>query len=92
MLVEVAYASVEEQVILEVGIDEGATVETAIRKSGILEKFPELDMGSVTVGVFGHAEKMDRVLIARDRVEIYRPITCDPKEVRRQRARKKDWR
>ncbi|HGG59681.1 MAG TPA: RnfH family protein [Gammaproteobacteria bacterium] len=89
MKVEVAYASPEEQVLLETEVPEGATIEDAIRESGILEWFPEISLETNKVGIFGHAESLDTPLRERDRVEIYRPITCDPKEVRRQRAKKK---
>lgn len=89
MLVEIAYASLTEQVILPVDIVEGETIEQAIQKSGILDAFPEIQLDQNSVGIFGKAESLSTVLKAKDRVEIYRPITCDPKEVRRQRAKKK---
>ncbi len=89
MKVEVAYASPDEQVLLETEVPEGATIEDAIRESGILEQFPEISLEKNKVGIFGHAEPLDTPLREMDRVEIYRPITCDPKEVRRQRAKKK---
>ncbi len=84
--VEVAYARADVQVILEVGLDDGATVEQAVRESGILERFPEIDLGSNKVGVFGKAAKLDAALRDGDRVEIYRPLIADPKAVRKQRA------
>ena len=89
MNVEVAYALPEEQVILSLTVDAGTTIREAIDRSGILHKFPQIDIEQIDVGVFGKAQTLDTILQAKDRVEIYRPITCDPKEVRRQRAKKK---
>lgn len=86
MRIEVAYAKPDEQVILGLEIAEGATAEAAIRESGILRRFPEIDLGQNTVGVFGKVCKPDHVLRPGDRVEIYRPLIADPKESRRNRA------
>ncbi|MGV6859477.1 MAG: RnfH family protein [bacterium] len=86
MKVEVVYALHDEQTLLELEVEEGNTVEQAVRQSGILSMHPEIDLGVNKVGIFGHATKLDTVLQPGDRVEIYRPITCDPKEVRRERA------
>ena len=84
--VEVAYATPAEQVILEVIEPPPLTVEAAIRHSGILEKFPEIDLGQNKFGIFGKAAKADALLREGDRVEIYRPLIADPKEARRKRA------
>ena len=84
--VEVAYALPHEQVILKATINEGGTVADAIKHSGILVTFPEIDLAVNKVGVFGKMTKATAVLRAGDRVEIYRPLIADPKEVRRQRA------
>lgn len=83
---EVAYALPAQQVILAVQVDEGTTIEQAVRASGLLEKFPDIDLTANKVGVFGKLSKLDTVLRDRDRVEVYRPLIADPKEVRRQRA------
>lgn len=83
---EVAYALPDEQVILEVSAGEGATVEEVIRLSGILDHYPEIDLDQNKFGIFGKAAKLDAVLYPGDRVEIYRPLIADPKEVRRKRA------
>jgi putative ubiquitin-RnfH superfamily antitoxin RatB of RatAB toxin-antitoxin module len=64
----------------------GATVLEAIRASGLLEQFPELDVSSLTVGIWGRPCLLDAGLNAGDRVEIYRPLAMDPKEARRLRA------
>ncbi len=84
--VEVAYATNSEQVILEVEGEVGITAEAAIQKSGILERFPEIDIANSDIGIFAKTVPADTVLRELDRVEIYRPLIADPKEVRKQRA------
>ena len=64
----------------------GTTAENAIYASGITRKFPEIDLAVNKIGIFGKAAKLDTVLRHLDRVEIYRPLIADPKEVRKQRA------
>lgn len=84
--VEVVYALPARQVLLRVCLVEGATVEDAIRASGVLEAFPEIDLARNKVGIFSKLVKLDEKVRDRDRVEIYRPLIADPKEVRRKRA------
>lgn len=84
--VEVAYATPAQQIILKVQVAEGATAEQGIVASGILQKFPEIDLAQNKIGIFGKLIKPDAVLREKDRVEIYRPLIADPKEVRKQRA------
>ena len=84
--VEVAYATPEQQIVLKVHLEEGATAEQGILASGILQKFPEIDLSQNKIGIFGKLIKPDTVLREKDRVEIYRPLIADPKEVRKQRA------
>jgi hypothetical protein len=84
--VEVAFALPDEQIILDVELPEGSTVEQAINESGILEHFPQIDLSQNKVGIFGKLAKLDSELRPRDRVEIYRQLIADPKEVRKQRA------
>ncbi len=86
--VEVSYATPEEQVIIPLQVAETANVEEAIIASGILEQFADIDLTKNKVGVFGKACKLDKVLQAGERVEIYRPLIADPKEVRKERAKK----
>ena len=86
MQVEVAYALPDEQVIIPVEVEEGATLRSAIERSGLLERFADIDLEKSKVGVFGKLSKLDNPLRARDRVEIYRPLIADPKEVRKKRA------
>jgi len=89
MRIEVAYAKPSEQVILTLDIADGSTMEAAIIESGILQRFPEIDLANNKVGIFGKLCKLDQVLRAGDRVEIYRPLIVDPKEMRRNRAAKR---
>jgi putative ubiquitin-RnfH superfamily antitoxin RatB of RatAB toxin-antitoxin module len=84
--VEVSYALPDRQVILDLDVAPDATLEAVIRASGILERFPEIDLGKNKVGVFGKLGKLSDTLHAGDRVEIYRPLIADPKEVRKRRA------
>jgi len=86
LTVEVAYALPRRQLILELGVDEGTTAEQAIRASGILGQFPEIDLKNSKIGIFGKPCKMTDKLHDGDRVEIYRPLIADPKEIRKQRA------
>ncbi|MCK9621850.1 MAG: RnfH family protein [Methylobacter sp.] len=86
--VEVAYAKPEEQVIVVLQMQEGTTVEAAIKASGLPERFPEIVLSELNVGIFGVACKLDQPVREGDRIEIYRPLVHDPKEARRQRALK----
>ena len=84
--VEVAFAKPEEQVILKIEVTPGTTIEQAIEQSGILERFPEIDTAHLKAGIFGKLKKTDQPLREGDRVEIYRPLIADPKQVRKERA------
>lgn len=84
--VEVAYARPDAQTILKLRVPAGTTVEQAVRESGMLERFPEIELGKNQLGIFGKLNKPDATLRDGDRVEIYRPLIADPKEVRKQRA------
>ena len=84
--VEVAYALPEKQVIRAVNVDAGTTIGAAIVQSGIMMDFPDLELEDAKVGIFSKAAVMTTVLSDGDRVEIYRPLIADPKEVRRKRA------
>ena len=84
--VEVAYATPEKQVIRKANVDKGTTLGAAIVQSGIMMDFPDLDLENAKVGIFGKVARMTTVLEEGDRVEIYRPLIADPKEVRRKRA------
>ena len=85
--VEVVYARPDRQALLEVSVEEGATLNTAIAASGIEARFPRDDLGSCQVGIWGRIAERDSVLKNGDRVEIYRELLRDPREARRERAR-----
>jgi putative ubiquitin-RnfH superfamily antitoxin RatB of RatAB toxin-antitoxin module len=84
--VEVIYALAARQELVRLKLPEGATVQQALEASGLLQKFPEIDLAKSKLGIFAKLAKPDSVLRDRDRVEIYRPLIADPKEVRKQRA------
>lgn len=83
MKIGIAYALPTRQVWFDVDVPEGATIQDAINKSGILKQFPEINLETQKVGIYAKLSKLDAVLADGDRVEIYRPITCDPKTVPR---------
>jgi len=86
ILIEVAYALPTEQVILSLEVPEMCTVEDAIKRSGILERFPQIDLSADKVGIFGKMCKLNATMRNKDRIEIYRKLIADPKESRRQKA------
>ena len=83
MQIGVAYSEAGQQIWLTVEVPDSSTVKDAIERSGILKSFPTIDLDAQKVGVFGKLVKLDAALRAGDRVEIYRPITCDPQTVPR---------
>jgi putative ubiquitin-RnfH superfamily antitoxin RatB of RatAB toxin-antitoxin module len=87
--VEVAYATPDSQRIFTVNVPVGSTIETAIDRSGVLDVFPEIDLLKQKVGIFSQPKKLSDIVFSGDRIEIYRPLTIDPKEARRKRANKK---
>lgn len=84
--IEIAYALPSQQIILKLQVAEGTTAEQGVIASGIMQKFPEIDLSQNKIGIFGKLVKQDTLLREKDRVEIYRPLIADPKEVRKQRA------
>ena len=87
IFVEVAYAKPEVQVIIPLYVRQGTTLEEAIKLSGVLDDFPEIDLDKNKVGIFSKLSPKNSVLREKDRVEIYRPLIADPKEVRKKRAK-----
>jgi hypothetical protein len=83
MRVGVAYSEPGGQFWVEIEVDDGATVRQAIERSGVLKRYPHIDLTTQKTGVFGKVVKVDAALKAGDRVEIYRAITADPLTVRR---------
>ncbi len=88
IVVEVAYALPEKQYLQRVTLEEGATVEEAIRASGLLTLRSDIDLTKNKVGIYSRPVKLADSVKDGDRVEIYRPLIADPKELRRQRADK----
>jgi uncharacterized protein len=84
--VEVVYALPQEQTLLALTVPAGTTAAEAVRLSGIAGKHPEIDLPGARLGIFGKHIKPDTLLRERDRVEIYRPLVADPKDVRRRRV------
>ena len=84
------YASVDRQVLRTCVVQEGTSVRAALAASGIASVFPELDLATCPVGIFGKVvtDPEHQVVQAGDRLEIYRPLLADPKEIRRLRAAK----
>lgn len=87
--VEVAYATPEAQRIISVQVKDGVKIEEVIQMSGILDAFNEIDLQKNKVGVFSKSKELTDVVKEGDRIEIYRPLTIDPKEARKKRVRKK---
>jgi len=90
MLVEVVYAAPNQQLICRLAMEEGSSARQAALASGLAAKFPELDLSCCALGIFGKRLKNPEahVLQEGERVEIYRPLLLDPKEIRRRRAAK----
>ena len=91
--VEVAYALPEKQTLLSLSVPAGTTALEAVEQSGILKTYPKIDVNSDKMGIFsqvlgtkGLDEPAAYKMRERDRIEIYRPLIADPKEVRRRRA------
>jgi putative ubiquitin-RnfH superfamily antitoxin RatB of RatAB toxin-antitoxin module len=87
--VYVIYATAQDEFIHPMRVATGTTVGQAIEASGVLAQFPEINLVTQPVGIYGKKKTLDTVLRERDRVEIYRPLLADPKDSRRKRAAKK---
>ena len=86
MIVEVAYALPDKQSLVSLEVEKGTTLKEAIEASGILDSFEQIDLTKDRVGIFSKFATLDTVLREKDRVEIYRPLIADPKQVRKERA------
>lgn len=84
--VEVVYALPQQQTVLSISVLAGTNVQQVIEQSGILQQYPEIDLASNMVGVFGRQVKLESCLLDGDRIEIYRALLADPKDIRRRRA------
>ena len=86
--IEVVYALPQEQSLLTVHVAEGSDIQTCIEQSGILTRYPEIDLAATKVGIWSRSRKLTDKVNNGDRIEIYRPLIADPKDVRRRRAEK----
>ena len=84
--VDVCYALATKQEVVRLTLPEGANLQQALEASGLLAKFPEIDIKKNKFGIWNKLSKLDSLLRNQDRIEIYRPLIADPKEVRKQRA------
>ena len=84
--VEIAYAGTSGQIIVGLSVPSGCTVAEAIALSGISERCAELASATAAIGIYGKVVPADTVLCDGDRIEIYRSLIADPKQVRRRRA------
>ena len=90
MQIGVAYSELAQQIWLTIEVPDDATIQSAIERSGILKMFPHIDLVTQKVDIFGKIVKLDTTLRLGDRVEIYRPITCDPQTVPRRDGESED--
>ena len=86
--IEVVYGLPDKQVLLSLPVPEGSTIEECIKLSGITIHFPQIEISKAKVGIFSRPEKLSTLVKAGDRIEIYRPLIADPKEMRKLRAAK----
>ena len=84
--VQLCYALPEQAVVLELDVNQGCTLEEVIQRSGLLAQYPDIDLNTNKIGVYGKLKPLDAKARAGDRIEIYRPLQADPMESRRRRA------
>jgi len=87
--VYVAYALPDREFVHPMLVPEGTTIGEAIERSGMLASFPDINLSTQAVGIYGKKKTLETVLRERDRIEIYRPLVADPKDARRRRAAKR---
>lgn len=84
--VEIIYASIESQELLTLSVTEQATIQDCIDQSGLLVQYPDIDLSVMKVGIFSQVKALSHSVNEGDRIEIYRALIADPKEVRRKKA------
>lgn len=84
--IEVIYATLKQQKLIKLMVDESSTIQQCIEQSGVLQQFPEIDLEETKVGIFSQVKPLDFVVSEGDRIEIYRPLMADPKAERRKKA------
>jgi putative ubiquitin-RnfH superfamily antitoxin RatB of RatAB toxin-antitoxin module len=88
--VRICYATPQLQVLRELKVPAGATVQQAIMQSGLLREHAAIDLTNCRVGIYGKLKELDTPVRDQDRIEIYRPLIADPMESRRRRVTHKD--
>lgn len=86
--IEICYALPHEQTLLALNVEPGTTLRQAIERSGLIARHPEVDLSTLSVGIFGKMATLDTIVSEGDRIEIYRPLTADPKLARQRRVDK----
>ena len=84
--VEIIYATIESQELLSLSVAEHTTIQDCIEQSGLLAQFPDIDLSVMKVGIFSQVKPLSHSVNEGDRIEIYRTLIADPKEVRRKKA------
>jgi putative ubiquitin-RnfH superfamily antitoxin RatB of RatAB toxin-antitoxin module len=84
--IDIVYALPQREWLRRLELPPGSTVADAVQRSGLREEIPGIELDDAGVGIFGRAVTLDTCLRDGDRVELYRPLQCDPKQVRRERA------
>ncbi len=86
--IEIVYAQLKNQELIRLELNDEVTIQKAIELSGVMNKYPEIDLTINKVGIFNQVKKLDTLVKDGDRVEIYRELIANPKDVRRKRAEK----
>ena len=86
--VEVVYADHQQQKTIQISVPSDSCIATAIKLSGILSDFPNIDLSKNKVGIFGKLSNLNAQIKSGDRIEIYQPLLIDPKKNRINRAKK----
>jgi putative ubiquitin-RnfH superfamily antitoxin RatB of RatAB toxin-antitoxin module len=86
MNIGVCYAEAERQLWLRLEVPDESTIQEAIELSGVLKQYPQIDLTTQKVGVYGKLAKLEAPIKEGDRIEIYRKITADPQQVQRRRV------
>ncbi|MDD5215575.1 MAG: RnfH family protein [Methylococcales bacterium] len=86
MNIGVCYAEAERQLWVRLEVPDDSTIQEAIELSGVLKQYPQIDLTTQKVGVYGKLAKLDAPIREGDRIEIYRKITADPQQVQRRRV------
>lgn len=81
--ITISYATPQKQIEIPLIVEENCTIALAISRSKIQQQFPDIALANIAVGIYGKRKTLDAIVSAGDRVEIYRPLTIDPMELRR---------